>query len=443
MIHYKIYSGNERFNIQSSNIKNVTPCGDTWYELEDEFHYEDYKSIWHVDDTYYSSSGAATGYVFNFNTHEWNVINFNIGIYGEHVWYHNNDICYDFGTQHYIFNRNTNQWEGRTWGTNKAIYGDCVWTDGIDYYYSDTNHSVHYDYKLSLSLQWEECNWNITIDGSCVYYCNDLTNNNDNVYFSEPSLNTSYKLNKNTNNWERLYWNLGTYGLYKYDIWTDGTYTYTRDGLLRLDNNETWVSTTWTLPSTVGDYSCIGMLDGGYLLDSGYAYWNPLETNTSYSNVKFNITWGDFIPTPLEYVSMLNGGSWELQDENILYVSSFSNPTYDDEGEEHDEPGFYFTNEEGIEMQTYAVDNEGNWYSSNVAWFSFWDTLSSLSSNIRRIYIFNWDDWDYSYQPAGQDDYEWFSAMYACHSPYVIVENGSYHNMPNTWTLIQDDGLYS
>lgn len=136
---------------------------------------------------------------------------------------------------------------------------------------------------------------------------------------------------------------------------------------------------------------------------------------------------------------------------NILYYSGWEDPCYNEYGEivEGSEPGFSFSNNDGIDMQVYVYSEADDyWYSSSTAYFCFWGSLQDVADEVRRIYIFRQDD-EYDnpsfIEPSQGDNYEWFKAFYAVKndSLMAIFENGKYHNKPGYWVLIPDDGLFS
>ena len=123
-------------------------------------------------------------------------------------------------------------------GYNK-LTGNCVWSDGSNIYYSDSNKQ----YKLNtLTNTWETMTWN----GLTSFRGDHVWSFENNVYYSSGS-SQQYKLNTLTNTWESISWG-EFYPTYGDNIWTDGTNCYFSSNYshYKLDTStNTFVKMTW------------------------------------------------------------------------------------------------------------------------------------------------------------------------------------------------------
>ena len=159
--------------------------------------------------------------------------------YGDYVWTDGIDTYYSRAAAQYILNKSTSTWNAKTWNGFTSIAGDRIWTDGTDIYYS--NGIEQYILNKSTST-WSEKTWNgltsfvgdrIWTDGTDIYYSNNRT---------------QYILNKSTSIWSEKTWNGLTYFDAVY-IWTDGTNIYysSDTSQYQLDKTtSTWSVKTWT-----------------------------------------------------------------------------------------------------------------------------------------------------------------------------------------------------
>ena len=97
--------------------------------------------------------------------------------------------------------------------------GKFIWTDNEKYYYSWENN--HYIYNENTGI-WEIKIWNglTNFDGNYIW------NDGENVYCSIGGQGKQYKLNKETDTWEKITWKTGLTYFPGYNVWKDGENIY-------------------------------------------------------------------------------------------------------------------------------------------------------------------------------------------------------------------------
>jgi hypothetical protein len=85
---------------------------------------------------------------------KWNGIENFEYFYGEYIWSDGDNIYYSFNNDQYILDKSTSTWNTKTWNINIS-YPSYIWTDADgDVYYS---YSYNEDYILNKStLEWEQ-----------------------------------------------------------------------------------------------------------------------------------------------------------------------------------------------------------------------------------------------------------------------------------------------
>ena len=122
----------------------------------------------------------------------------------------------------------------KTWSEFSVLYGNYIWTDGTNTYYSD---GEGYQYKLNDDT-WESIIWDNFNDIIGRFVWTDGTN----IYYSTPR--EQYKLNGTT--WEAITWEGGFIYILGTNIWTDGMNTYySYDSDQYVLNGTIWVEKTW------------------------------------------------------------------------------------------------------------------------------------------------------------------------------------------------------
>lgn len=229
--------------------------------------------------------------------YDWVAKSWNHNVTGAGVWHEGNNVYYSIGSDEFVLNKNTGEWDNKIWtGLPSDFYGIYTWTDGDNIYYSniddpvryilnkntntwtawdvqrlssgkiwtdDTSRkgilsfikgafnisnqsNVYYNYQRVLNRstgEWDPITWQglETFSGDCIW------TDGENIYYSNGS-NFQYVLNKTTHTWTRKTW----YGYIPSDgskIWSDGTniyYSYGDTDQYILDPlTDTWNVKTW------------------------------------------------------------------------------------------------------------------------------------------------------------------------------------------------------
>lgn len=169
------------------------------------------------------------------------------GMYGDDIWTDGTDIYYSnsLGEQQYVLRNNT--WERKEWNIS-GLTASCIWTDGTDIYFSRGDDE---QYVLK-NGNWEPKEWKGDIPSG-----GQIWSDGTNIYYS--SNGAQYVLIGDT--WEKKKWkvpsssclyysSLSVRDLYGDRIWSDGTNIYyccgpdSRDEQFVL-NGDTWSYKTW------------------------------------------------------------------------------------------------------------------------------------------------------------------------------------------------------
>ena len=126
------------------------------------------------------------------------------------------------------------------WPKSDSFYGDDIWTDGENTYYS--NYQKHKIFNKS-NLTWENKTWSGDLN---YFYGRDIWIDGDNIYYSSGS--NQYVLDKSTSTWSTKTW-VELTSFSGSNIWTDGTNIYYSSGSNQYVLNKatsTWSQKTWT-----------------------------------------------------------------------------------------------------------------------------------------------------------------------------------------------------
>lgn len=195
-------------------------------------------------------------------------------LYGDCIWTDGENIYYSSsgtGTPQYILDKSTSTWSAKTWSGLTSFNGNYVWTDGENIYYS--SYTDQYVLNKSTST-WSAKTWGgLNIDGNCIW------TDGKNIYYS--SYTNQYVLNKATSTWSTKTWN-GYSAVLGSNIWIDGENIYYSNGSAQyiLDKStSTWSAKTWTgLTSFFGLYI---FTDGENIYYSNSSNQYVLDKSTS------------------------------------------------------------------------------------------------------------------------------------------------------------------
>lgn len=143
-------------------------------------------------------------------------------LYGNEVWTDGTDTYYSGGSNHYVLDKLTNTWSQKTWNGLTSFRGENVWTDGTDIYYSSSSNQYVLDKATST---WSQKTWSgrTSFDGRYIW-----TDGTD-VYYSSNANSYQYVLDKSTSTWSQKTWN-GFTSFSGDSIYTDGMDIYCNDG---------------------------------------------------------------------------------------------------------------------------------------------------------------------------------------------------------------------
>lgn len=214
--------------------------------------------IW-TDGTNVYFSNNYNHYIFNkeisaweSKTWDWEPTITNQSFCGNDVWTDGTYIYVSTGSKQWVLDGNT--WKAKTWNwktddsatTAAEILGaECIWADGENIYLSMGNYSTPYDKQWVFNKeldQWEIKTWNGVENPNPGYIWTDGTN----IYYSDTTNN--YVLNKETSTWETKTWNGLSTTLRANAIWTDGTNIYfsMSNSHYILDvETSAWLPTSW------------------------------------------------------------------------------------------------------------------------------------------------------------------------------------------------------
>jgi len=228
-----IYSNDQYINVK------LNPETDTW-EADHKLYSSFLPScVWTDGEKVYYSDHSAQGKVFNKQKKSWDYKKWNITIHeGDDIWTDGENTYYSHHPDQYVLNKNTGQWEKKTWnGEIKIISGRYIWTDGKDIYYSWTDHTVDSNENYILNKEtstWVKKDWSNLIDGHLVW------NTKNNTYYTYLK---SYRFDKSTDSWSEVTFD-APYTINGSAVWTCGDKTYC-DGLVFDESLMKWSEKNW------------------------------------------------------------------------------------------------------------------------------------------------------------------------------------------------------
>lgn len=252
----------------------------------------------------YVSTTFATGY---------NLDGWSLSENGEIVIFREMPIIQDT-TFYAVFVEELSSFEEKTWSGLTNFYGESIWTDGQNTYYSVGSEQ----YVLNqVTSTWEETEWTERLEnGTAAFYpqgnyiWTDKATNT--VYYSNND--EQYVLNKVTMEWETMTW----YGLVEFtpdNIWTDGQNTYYSNSIEQYVLNRetsTWEEKTWNgLTNILAQ--CIWTDGINIYYSNGETHYVLDITTSTWTSIIFNVTfngmqvWTDGQNTYLTSINRSNG----------------------------------------------------------------------------------------------------------------------------------------
>ena len=239
----------------------------------------DGRKVWKTKNNVYYGSTYKFSSGWDFNKKLWNGLT---EFYGQYVWTDGKNIYYSLKDKQYRFDKVELKWKPKPWNGLTNFNGNTIWTDGNNIYYDSGDKH----YELKNDDTWEPKTWNRSItDGSMVW------TDGNNIYYSRGTVH--YQLDKLKSEWGPKPWN-GLTELYGNYIWTDGENIYysSKDihsnfSHYELKDNDTWEPKTWEgLTKFTGDnvwtdgeniyYSFVSQQ---YILDKITPTWNKKTWN--------------------------------------------------------------------------------------------------------------------------------------------------------------------
>ena len=233
--------------------------------------------------------------------------------YGNCIWSDGDNIYYSYyfsstGSDQYVLNRATNTWIPKTWNGFSNINGSAIWSDGTNIYYSD---GWRYQYVLNKATStWETKTWSGPVSQYFGINGIDIWTDGTNIY--ESTTTHQYVLNAGTNVWSNKTWN----GLTKFEgrnVWTDGTNIYYSN-----DDNKQYIldksTSTWSVMNWNGNTD---QLIGNYIWTDGTNIYNSYYSNYQYVLDKSTNTWNTKTWTGL--TDFVGDDVWK--DGNNIYYS--------------------------------------------------------------------------------------------------------------------------
>lgn len=201
----------------------------------------------------------ARGSLLKFTGNEWVEQPFIEGHYGRSLWTDGEHLYSSEGSDHWVFNAETEEWEKKIWNgftdfpeqDGSARY---IWTDGTEIYYSYDDRGICLQYVLNKSTDtWEEKTWNIALNAY------DVWTDGVNIYYSNGS--AQYVLNKETGEWEEKVWE-GLTSFSGSNVWKCGSF------ILHSSNG----THHWSALPVTGEWNTI-LMDRMPIAFSGYEVW--------------------------------------------------------------------------------------------------------------------------------------------------------------------------
>lgn len=178
------------------------------------------EDVWSDGTNYYYCSGKEDQYKFNksgyYASDKFIKINFNgdrkTYISGRYFWTDGTNIYYSNGSDsQYIYDKATRTLTSITFNNFNDFKGNCVWSDGSNYYlslkkYNSSTSSYDYNHYIfnKETLSWDTMTW-----GGCNEFCYSKTSTQSSscdiwTDGSDWYLKNEYILNKSTKTWEKI-----------------------------------------------------------------------------------------------------------------------------------------------------------------------------------------------------------------------------------------------
>ncbi len=164
------------------------------------------------------------------------------GLYGDYIWTDNNNIYYSQYGVHKVLDEATSTWSPKTWNglSNVAFYGNRVWRTNNNIYYSMMNENFG-NYQLILdktTSTWSPKTWN----GLTEFDAHWIWSDGEDIYCSAGT--SHYVLDEETSTWSIKTWN-GDTDFSGGDVWTDGENIYLGEFYILDKATSTWLPKTW------------------------------------------------------------------------------------------------------------------------------------------------------------------------------------------------------
>lgn len=194
-------------------------------------------------------------------------------IYGNDVWTDGTNTYYSHASKQYVWDADNFRWNNKEWNGLTEFYGKYVWTNGTNMYYS-AGIGKHYLLNEATST-WTETYWSFDdINyGSSNFYGNQIFNIDDTTYLGVEKTSglstTYYYFYLDGRKWifTRIFsdssfgysdldptkvWSLGTHTYYssKYELTTSGYTEKTWSGLTSFDSEYVWTNGTYAYYSS-------------------------------------------------------------------------------------------------------------------------------------------------------------------------------------------------
>jgi len=272
-------------------------------------------------------------YKLDKSTNTWNLKSDWMYVDADYIWLYKGIVYYSSYSNQYFLNKETDNWEPKTWTGLNNINGNNIWTDGENCYYTLVGPK-NKDYILEDDGEtWTEITF-INRPFTSAFTTNNIFHIGGNTYVMY-DLVGPYKLDKNTKRWSYIEFNWSRAYRNGYNIWSDGKTTYYSSGdeqykfvfdEYEIENILEKVSGTndgnkWT-SLTIGDDTY--NITEPYLAGEGIKIENNIINATGEVNVatkQFSSSWNSKTWTGL---TSLNGRLVWTDGENIYY-SSYSN----------------------------------------------------------------------------------------------------------------------
>ena len=139
--------------------------------------------------------------------------------YGEYIWTDGENIYYSSSSSQYVLDKENSSWTAKTWTNLTNLNGRYIWTDGKDIYYSNSSSQYVLDKTTST---WSTRTWAGLTNFSGEYIWTD----GDNIYYSGAT--SQYVLLPNTNRFvlSSIMGASSTSYAYGNGVWTDGENIY-------------------------------------------------------------------------------------------------------------------------------------------------------------------------------------------------------------------------